>query len=125
MFPSFNIFLLAFLVFSVMGAHREVLFSSSIISIVEKLLYAYLVFILLHIVGYLIGFSENKKGRITTAVGTAYMNNGMAIVIAAIYFNTYILVFAVLSEIPWNTLLGIFRKVLKWNKSKYSLLGEK
>lgn len=108
-----------------MGAHREVLFSSSIISIVEKLLYAYLVFILLHIVGYSLGFSENIKGRIATAVGAAYMNNGMAIVIAAIYFNSYILVFAVLSEIPWNTLLGIFRKVLKWNKSKYSLLGEK
>jgi len=121
LFSSINVFLLAFLVFSVMGAHREVLFSSSVISILEKLLYAYLVFVLLHFVGYFIGFSEDKKGRIATAVGAAYMNNGMAIVLAAIYFNSYILVFAVLSEIPWNTLLGLFRKVLKWRKSKYML----
>lgn len=121
LFSSFNVFLLAFLVFSIMGAHREVLFCSSIISILEQLLYSYIVFIILHIVGYFLGFSENIKGRISTAVGAAYMNNGMAIVIAAIYFNSYILVFAVLSEIPWNTLLGLFRKVLSWNKSIYML----
>ena len=121
LFSSINVFLLAFLVFSVMGAHREVLFSSSIMSILEKLLYAYLVFILLHIIGYYLGYSENKKGRIATAVGAAYMNNGMAIVIAAIYFNTYILVFAVLSEVPWNTLLGLFRKILKSGENKSKL----
>jgi len=121
LFSSINIFLLSFLVFSVMGAHREALFSSSIISILEKLGYAYVVFILLHVIGYNIGFKEDEKGKIATAVGAAYMNNGMAIVIAAIYFNSYVLVFAVLSEIPWNTLLGLFRKVLKRNESKYNL----
>jgi predicted Na+-dependent transporter len=103
LFSSINIFLLSFLVFAVMGAHREVLLTSSIISILEKLGYAYLIFILLHIVGYFIGFSEDKKGKISTAVGVAYMNNGMAIVLAAIYFTPYILVFVVLSEIPWDT----------------------
>ena len=122
LFSSINVFLLAFLVFSVMGAHREILFNSSVISIFEKLLYAYLVFVLLHIIGYYLGYSENKKGRIATAVGAAYMNNGMAIVIAAIYFNSYILVFAVLSEVPWNTLLSPFKASLKsLSKTKYAL----
>ena len=106
-----------------MGAHRDILFSNSIISILEKLGYAYLIFIMLHLIGYLMGFSEDKKGKISTAVGAAYMNNGLAIVLAAIYFNPYILVFAVLSEIPWNTLLGLFGKVLKWHDSKHSLSG--
>ena len=112
LFSSINIFLLSFLVFSVMGGHREELFGNSIISILEKLGYAYIVFILLHVFGYVIGFKEDKKGKIATAVGAAYMNNGMAIVLAAIYFSPYVLVFSVLSEVPWNTLLGIFRRIL-------------
>ncbi len=124
LFSSINVFLLAFLVFSVMGAHREVLFSNSIMSILEKLLFAYLVFMLLHVIGYNIGFKEDKKGKIATAVGAAYMNNGMAIVIAAIYFNSYILVFAVLSEIPWNTLLEPFKITLK-SLSKTNIHYEK
>jgi BASS family bile acid:Na+ symporter len=118
LFSSINIFLLSFLVFSVMGAHREVIFSNSMVSILEKLGYVYLIFILLHVVGFSIGFTENRKDRISTAVGAAYMNNGMAIVLAAIYFSPYVLVLAVLSEIPWNTLLGPFRKIIKWNENR-------
>jgi predicted Na+-dependent transporter len=104
--------LLSLLVFAVMGANREILLSNSILSISVKLGYAYIVFILLHIIGYLMGFKENRKGRISTAVGAAYMNNGMAIVLAAIYFSPYVLVFIVLSEIPWNTLIWPFRKII-------------
>jgi hypothetical protein len=40
------------------------------------------------------------------------MNNGMAIVLAASYFTPEILVLMVLSEIPWNTLLAPFKKVV-------------
>ena len=32
---------------------------------------------------------------------------------AALYFDHYVLVFIVLSEIPWNTLLGPLRKIIK------------
>ncbi len=112
LFSSINVFLLSFLVFSVMVAHRNVLFENSVLSILEKLAYAYSIFILLHIAGFYLGFKENKKGKISTAVGAAYMNNGMAIVLAAIYFTPYVLVFAVLSEVPWNTLLGPFRRII-------------
>jgi len=40
------------------------------------------------------------------------MNNGMAIVLAASYFKPEILVLMVLSELPWNTLLAPFKKVI-------------
>ena len=113
LFSGINVLLLSFLVFSIMAAHREVIFNNSIKSILAKLGYVYLVFILLHLVGYFIGFAGDRKGRIATAVGAAYKNNGMAIVLAAIYFSPYVLVLAVLAEIPWNTLLGPFRRIIK------------
>ena len=73
----------------------------------------YLVFLLLHIIGYLICPKENKENRIAVAIGAAFMNNGMAIVLAASYFKPEILVLMVLSEIPWNTLLAPFKKVAR------------
>jgi predicted Na+-dependent transporter len=121
LFSSINVILLSLLVFAVMGANREILLSNSILSISVKLGYAYIVFILLHIIGYLMGFKENRKGRISTAVGAAYVNNGMAIVLAAIYFSPYVLVFIVLSEIPWNTLIWPFRKIIVRTQSKNTL----
>jgi predicted Na+-dependent transporter len=79
---------------------------------VWKIAVLYLVFILLHIIGYMICFRQNKENRIAVAIGAAYMNNGMAIVLAASYFKPEVLVLMVLSELPWNTLLGPFKKVL-------------
>ncbi len=110
---SLNIILLSVVVSFVMSAHREVFFKETISDLLVKIIYVYLIFLALYIIGYIIGFRENKKGKIATAVNAAYMNNGMAIVIAAIYFNSYVLAIAVLSELPWNTLPGIFNKANK------------
>jgi len=33
------------------------------------------------------GFQEDKKGKIYAIVGAAYMNNGLAIVLSALYIN--------------------------------------
>jgi predicted Na+-dependent transporter len=63
------------------------------------------------VIGYLICFKQNKENRIAVAIGAAYMNNGMAIVLATSYFKPEVLVLMVLSELPWNTLLGPFKKV--------------
>jgi hypothetical protein len=75
-----------------------------------------MVFILLHIFAYSIGYGRDKKDRIATAVSSAYMNNSMAIVLAAVYFGLSILVLMVLSEIPWNTMLMPYRKIVNWNR---------
>ena len=72
----------------------------------------YLLFILLHIFGFLLGFKEDKKDKIAVTIGLAYMNNGMAIVLAAACFKPSILVLTILSELPWNTLLGPYRKIM-------------
>ncbi|NLJ44728.1 MAG: hypothetical protein GX431_13800, partial [Bacteroidales bacterium] len=71
----------------------------------------YLVFIILHFIGYFICWRDKKENRIAVAIGAAYMNNGMAIVLAVSYFSPAILVLMVLSELPWNTLLAPFKKV--------------
>jgi hypothetical protein len=47
------------------------------------------------------------------SVSAAYMNNGLAIVLASAYFGPDILVLMVLSEIPWNTLLAPFKRVVR------------
>lgn len=112
-FTSVNIILLSLMVFAVIGSQRQVILND-FINILWKTGFLYLVFILLHVVGFLIGFKEDKKGKIATVIGAAYMNNGMAIVLAALYFEPSILVLMVLSEIPWNTLLGPFRRIIQY-----------
>ena len=44
------------------------------------------------------------------------MNNSMAIVVAAKYFDPFILVLMVLSELPWTTMLAPFRKIITLRK---------
>jgi predicted Na+-dependent transporter len=58
-------------------------------------------------------YKQNKENRIAVAIGAAYMNNGMAIVLATSYFKPEVLVLMVLSELPWNSLLGPFKRVIR------------
>jgi predicted Na+-dependent transporter len=71
-----------------------------------------MVFISLHVIGYFIAFKEKKENRTAIAIGAAYTNNGLAIVLAVSYFRPEILVLMVLSEIPWSTLPALFRKFI-------------
>jgi BASS family bile acid:Na+ symporter len=112
-FTSANIFFLFIIVYAAMGSQRDVILNDSI-RIIWQIGFLYLVFILLHIVGYLIGYNQNKESRSAIAIGAAYMNNGMAIVLAATHFGPAILVLMVLSEFPWNTLLAPFRKIIRY-----------
>ena len=111
LFTSVNIFLLSLMVFAVIGSQRNVILGD-FVPILWQTGFLYLVFILLHVFGFLIGFKEDKKGKIAAAIGVAYKNNGMAIVLAAACFKPSILVLTILSELPWNTLLGPFRKII-------------
>lgn len=110
LFTSLNVLLLAVMVYAIIGSQRETILNDPI-AILWQTGLLYIVFILLHVMGYLIGFQEDRKGKIATAVSAAYMNNAMAIVLAALYFPS-VLVLMVLSEIPWNTLLMPFRKIM-------------
>ncbi len=110
-FTSLNVLLLMVMVYAIIGSQRDMILSEP-----EKIVWQtgllYVVFILLHVIGYFMGYGEGREGRIATAIGLAYMNNAMAIVLAALYFSPSILLLMVLSEIPWNTLLIPFRRIM-------------
>jgi len=112
LFTSLNVLLLFAFVYVAIASQRNTILEN-LAGLVWKIAVLYLVFIILHVIGYLICFKQNKENRIAVAIGAAYMNNGMAIVLAASYFKPEILVLMVLSELPWNTLLGPFKRILK------------
>jgi bile acid:Na+ symporter, BASS family len=105
-----NILILFIIVFTAIGSQRDIILSNSV-DIIWKTGFLYLVFILLHVIGYFLGYKQNKENKSAITIGAAYMNNGMAIVLAALYFDPSILILMVLSELPWNTLLGLYRKI--------------
>jgi predicted Na+-dependent transporter len=84
------------------------------VDILWQIGFLYLIFILLHVIGYLIGYRHNKENKMAITIGATYMNNGMAIVLAATHFGPSILILMVLSEIPWNTLLVPFRRIIQY-----------
>ena len=116
LFTSANVFLLFAFVYVAISSQRFVILENTS-GLIWKIAVLYLVFIMLHVIGYLICFKQNKENRIAVAIGAAYMNNGMAIVLAVSYFKPEILVLMVLSEIPWNTLLAPFSKVVRQLKT--------
>jgi predicted Na+-dependent transporter len=118
LFTSVNVFLLFTFVYVAISSQRIAILENPT-GLIWKTAVLYLVFLLLHIIGYMICPRENKENRIAVAIGAAYMNNGLAIVLAASYFKPEILVLMVLSEIPWNTLLAPFKKILLYIPGKF------
>ena len=112
---SVNILILTLMVYIAMGSQREVILSD-FTGILWHTLVLYIVSILLHFIGHLMGLKEDLKGKIAITIGSGYKNNGMAIVLAALYFQPAILVLMVLSELPWNTLLIPYKKVIWWGR---------
>lgn len=118
LFTSVNIIILSLMVYTVMGSQRDVIIND-FIKFLWQTGFLYLVFILLHVLGYFTGFAEDNKGKIATTIGSAYRNNGMAIVLAALYFEPSIVVLMVLTEFPWNTLLIPFKRFVQHRQKYY------
>ncbi|MBW6501287.1 MAG: bile acid:sodium symporter [Bacteroidales bacterium] len=110
-FTSANVLLLFAFVYITISSQSYIILANPS-GLIWRLVILYLVFTILHVVGYLIGFKEKRKERISIAIGAAYMNNGMAVVLAVSYFKPEILILMILSEIPWSTLLAPFKKVI-------------
>ena len=113
LFTSANVFLLFSFVYVAISSQRNVILDNPV-SLLWKTSILYLVFILLHAIGYVICYRESKENKIALSITSAYMNNGLAIVLASTYFGPGILVLMVLSEIPWNTLPGPFKRILRY-----------
>ncbi len=110
LFTSANVFLLFSFVYFTISSQRNLIMDNTS-GLIWKICLLFLVFIILHVIGYMMCFKEKKENRISIAIGAAYMNNGMAIVLALSYFRPEILILMVLSELPWNTLLAPFKKL--------------
>jgi len=111
-FTSANVFLLFSFVYVAISSQRNLILDNPV-SLVWKTALLYLVFIIFHIAGYIICPGKSKEDKIALSVTAAYMNNGLAIVLASAYFGPEILVLMVLSEIPWNTLLAPFKRIVR------------
>ena len=112
MVTTVSVFVLFSFVYIAISSQRDAIIENPV-SLIWKTIVLYLVFAALHVIGYLIRYKDNKENKIAFAVTSAYMNNGMAIVLASSYFGPDILVLMVLSEFPWNTLPAPFKKVLR------------
>ena len=112
---SVNVIILSFMVYIAMASQREVILND-FTGILWHTFLLYIVSILLHFIGYFMGFKEDNKGKIAITIASAYKNNGMAIVLAALYFEPAILILMVLSELPWNTLLIPYRKFIQYQQ---------
>lgn len=108
---STNILLLSAFVYIAVSSQRDHIIGNPG-GLVWKTAVLFLVFFILHIIGYYLFRKKSKADRISLAVTSAYMNNGLAIVLAATYFSPAILILMVLSEVPWNTLLAPFKKII-------------
>lgn len=111
-FTSFNVLILFSFIFITISSQREIILGNPA-GVIWKLAVLYMVFIILHVIGYMAVPRESRKSRIAVAIGSAYMNNGLAIVLAVSYFSPSILILMVLSEFPWSTLLAPFKKVME------------
>lgn len=111
-FTSFNVLILFSFIYITISSQRGIILGNPA-GVIWKLVVLYLVFIVLHIVGYMSVPHQNRESRIAVAIGSAYMNNGLAIVLAVSYFSPSILILMVLSEFPWSTLLAPFKKVME------------
>jgi len=114
---SVNIIILSLMVYIAMASQRDVILSD-FSGVLWHIFLLYVVSILLHFIGHFLGYTEDRKGKIAITISSAYKNNGMAIVLAVLYFEPAILVLMVLSELPWNTLLVPYRKVIQHQQQK-------
>jgi len=111
LFTSANVILLFSFVYVAISSQRNIILDNPV-SLIWKTALLFLVFIILHTVGYIVCYKKSKEDKIALSVTAAYMNNGLAIVLASTYFGPEILVLMVLSELPWNTLLGPFKRIV-------------
>ncbi len=112
-FTAVNIMIILIMVYASIGSQRGFI-TGDPVSILLKISFLYVVYIVLHAAGYFIAPGQDRQSRIAVTISSAYRNNGMAIVLAAIYFEPSVLVLVVLSEFPWSTLLAPFRRIMKY-----------
>lgn len=114
-FSAVNVILIFFIVYAAIGFQADVILKN-FNQLLIQLFWLYVFFIGLHIVGYFMAFKMKKEVKIAVAISNAYMNNSIAIILATAFFHPSVLILAILSELPWNTLLPSFQFFLRYDR---------
>lgn len=117
-FSAMNVLILCLILYSVIGEHQSFIFSDPSL-IVKELIVLYGFFIFLHVLGYFLASGRSPQDKIAFLVSRAYMNNSLAIVLAAKFFSPSIVLMMVLSEIPWSTLPGFYKKTILYFQGRF------
>ncbi|MBI5414607.1 bile acid:sodium symporter [Candidatus Peregrinibacteria bacterium] len=114
---SINIIFLFFLFYFVAAPYSEYFFRD-FSGIWKQLLLLFPLFLIFHCFGYFSYFWGNFSDKVTVSISKTYMNNGIAIVLAANFFPPEVVFFAVLSEFPWILMMFPFRWIVERTKEK-------
>ncbi|MBP9718222.1 bile acid:sodium symporter [Candidatus Gracilibacteria bacterium] len=114
-FAAINVVIIFFFVYTAIGTEQKFIMDN-FDQVIGQLVLLYIFFGALHVIGYFAGTGRNKADKIAIIVSNSYRNNGMGIVLAATFFSPTIVILMVLSEIPWSTLLGPFKKIVPYLK---------
>lgn len=116
-FSAINVLIFFTFVYATLGSQRHLLLAHPW-QVVEQLGWMYGVFVLLHVLGFLMAWGRPWPDKLSLVIGHAYMNNGLAIVLAASFFEPSVLVLMVLSEFPWNTFpVGLRWATRRWGRA--------
>ena len=110
-----NIFLLALLIYTIVATNGQRILNA----LGEMFTYAiwlYVLFVFLHIIGYYILFWRNRRDKIAVSCSKMYMNDALALVIAAKFFTPEIVILMALCVLTRNTMPLVSKWGLKYLK---------
>ncbi|MEZ4773333.1 MAG: bile acid:sodium symporter [Bacteroidia bacterium] len=110
-----NVVIFGVFVYATVGSQQAAILKNPL-DLVGQVVALYILFGFLHLAGYLMGWKLAPRDRLTITISRAYMNNGMAIVLAARFFDPAVLILMILSEFPWNTFPLLLQKIALRNK---------
>ena len=107
-FTFVSVFMMSALIMGAIGKNAASI-KANFVRMLYPIFLTYLTFILLFIAGIIFAYLFKQKSPnqiITHLINTGFKNNSLGLVIADKYFSPEVVLFLVLSSLPWNTLLG-------------------
>jgi len=112
-FKPISIILLGLLITGIVAKQADTIVTNLQGQFLLYLVLLFVLFIVLHILGYLTVFWRDKKDRITTTVCLTYMNFTLAIYLVGEFFTEpNIVIPVVLSVLPWSLLIIPYKHIM-------------
>lgn len=107
-YSRINLILLFLIVYIVVANQAQEILSQPFYHLVDDMFWLYAFFIVLHIIGYFVAFWRKKEDKVALSITKTYINVVLAMGLANTFFDPKIAFLMVLSEVPWNTTIGVF-----------------